>query len=94
MTTGILKKILKTTRHKKKKHNKIVMLARSKLNTIEALISQALINNESSHEDSVTIINGEENYGELKENIRMMKSQRSDTEKNILIEEDKRIGID
>ena len=47
--TGIIKKLLKITRNKKKKHNKIVMLARSKLNSIESKISEALINNEISH---------------------------------------------
>ena len=51
VTTEIIKKLLKTTRNKKKKHNKIVMLARSKLNSIENKISEALINNEISHED-------------------------------------------
>ena len=34
ITTRIIKKLLKTTRNNKKKHNKIVMLARSKLNSI------------------------------------------------------------
>ena len=43
--------VLKTIRNKKKKHNKIIMLARSKLNSIESKISEALINNEISHED-------------------------------------------
>ena len=57
--TGIVKKLLKTTRNKKEKHNKIVMLARSKLNSIESKISEALINNEISHEDYTTIINKE-----------------------------------
>ena len=51
ISTGIIKKLLKTTRNKKKKQNKIVMLARSKLNTIESKISEALINNETSHND-------------------------------------------
>ena len=51
ITTGIVKKLLKTTRYKKQIHNKIVMLARSKLNSIESKISEALINNEISHED-------------------------------------------
>ena len=51
ITTGFVKKFLKTIRNKKKKHNKIVMLARSKLNSIESKISEALINNEISHED-------------------------------------------
>ena len=51
ISTGIVKKLLKTTRNKKKKHNKIVMLARSKLNSIESKISEALINNKISHKD-------------------------------------------
>ena len=51
MSTGIVKKWLKTTWNKKKKHNAIVMLARSKLNNIEREISGALINNEISNED-------------------------------------------
>ena len=46
---------------KKKKHNKIAMLARSKLNSIESKISGALINNEISHEDFMKIINEEKN---------------------------------
>ena len=61
ISTGIIKKLLKTTRNKKKKHNKIVMLARSKLNSIESKISEALINNEISHEDFMTIINEQKN---------------------------------
>ena len=51
ITSRFMKKFLKTTRNKKKKHNKIVMLASSKLNSIENKISEALINNEISHED-------------------------------------------
>ena len=66
ISTGIVKRLLKTTRNKKKKHNKIVMLARSKLNSIESKISKTLINNEISHEDFMTIINEERNYPELK----------------------------
>ena len=50
ITTGIVKKLLKATRNKKKKHNKIVILARSKSNSIESEISEALMNNEISHE--------------------------------------------
>ena len=61
ISTGILRKLLKTTRNKKKKHNKIVMLARSKLNSIESKVSKALINNEISHEDFMTITNKEKN---------------------------------
>ena len=51
ISTGIIQKLLKATRSKKKKHNKIVMLARSKLNSIESKISEALINNEINRED-------------------------------------------
>ena len=70
MSTGIFKKLLKTTRNKKKEHNKSVMLARSKLNNIESKIYEALIYNENSNEDFTTIINEEKNYQELKESIR------------------------
>ena len=59
ITTGFIEKFLKATRNKKKKHNKIVMLARSKLNSIESKISEALINNEISHKDFMTIFNEE-----------------------------------
>ena len=76
ITTGFVKKFLKTTKNKKKKHNKIVMLARSKLNSIESKISEALINNEISHEDFMKIINEVKKYRELKESIRMMNSQK------------------
>ena len=69
------------------------MLARSKLNSIESKISEALINNEISHEDFMTILNEEKKYRELKESIRMMNSQRSDAEKISLIEEGKKISI-
>ena len=61
IATGIVKKLLKTTRNKKKKHNKIVTLSRSKLNSIESKISKALTNNEISHEDFMTVFNEEKN---------------------------------
>ena len=52
--------------NKKKKDNKIVMLARSKLNSTESKISEALKNNEIRHEDFMIIINDARNYRELK----------------------------
>ena len=76
MSTGLVKKLLKTTRSNNKKHNKIVMLARSKLNSIESKISEAWMNNQISHEVFMTIINVERNYRESKESIRMMKGQQ------------------
>ena len=51
ISTGIVRKLLKTTGNKKKKYNKIVMLTRSKVNSIESKMSEALINIEISHED-------------------------------------------
>ena len=87
ITSGFVKNFLKTTKKKKKKHNKIVMSARSKLNSIENKISKALMDNEISHEDIETIINEEKIYRELKESIRMINIQRSDAEEVNLIEE-------
>ena len=55
--------------------SKIVMLARSKLKTIESKISEALINSELSHEDFITIIKEEKQYRELKESIRMTNNE-------------------
>ena len=60
ITIGIVKKLLKTTRNQKK--HKTVLLARSKLNSIENKISEALINNEISHEHFLTIINEKKKY--------------------------------
>ena len=50
------------------------MLAKSKLNSVEILISRALIDLEISHKEYKSIINEEENYRRLKENIIIMKS--------------------
>ena len=50
---------MKTTRNKKEKHNKIDMLARSKLNSIESKMSKALMVNEISHEYFEAVINEE-----------------------------------
>ena len=49
------------------------MLARSKLNSIQTLISQAFIDLEIGHAEYKIMINEEENYRKLKENIRMLK---------------------
>ena len=66
VTTGFVKQFLKTIRNKKKKHNKIVMLARIKLNSIESKTSDALINSEISHEDFMTILNEEKEISRTK----------------------------
>ena len=61
LTTGIVKKLLNITRNKKKKHDKILMLAKSKLNSIETLVSQALIDMEISHEEFHTNLKEKKN---------------------------------
>ena len=69
------------------------MLARSKLDSTESKISEALINIEIIHEEFMTIINEEKKYGELKESIRMMNSLRSDTEKLIQLKKVKKQAL-
>ena len=56
VTTGVVKKILSVTKKKKKKHNKIMVLARNKLNIIETLLSSALSDSDISHEEFAKII--------------------------------------
>ena len=92
LTTGIIKKLLKITRNKRKKYNMIVMLANSKFSSIESLISQALIDSEISHIfiQYATIINEEETFEKMKEDIRLMKSRKIDAEKDELNEEGER----
>ena len=64
ISTRIVKETVKKKQEiRKKKHNKIVMLARSKLNSLETKISEALINNEISCKDFVTNFNESKNIG-------------------------------
>ena len=75
LITGISKLLLSTTRNKKKKHDKINVLAKSKLNSIETLVSQALIEIEISHEEFNTIYyNENDKYEIMKEAITTIKS--------------------
>ena len=70
LTTGIVRKLQSITRNKKKKHDKILMLAKSKLNSIETLVSQALTEMEISHEEFVAILKEKDKYEKMKENVR------------------------
>ena len=70
LATGIIKKLLRTARKKKKKHDKILMLAKSKFNSIETLMSQALNDMDISHEDFITIFKEKDRHEKFKENIR------------------------
>ena len=80
LTTGIVKKLLNITRNKKKKHDKILMLAKSKLDSIETLVSQALIDMEISHEEFIAILRVKQKYERMTENVRNV-SERSFAEK-------------
>ena len=62
LTAGIIKKLLSITRNKKKNHDKILMLAKSKLNSIEALVSQALIDMEIRYEEFDTFMKEKRKY--------------------------------
>ena len=70
LTTGIVKKLLDITRKKKKKHDKILMLAKSKFNSIDRLKSQALIDTDISHEEFITILKEKDRYEMMKENLK------------------------
>ena len=70
LTTGIVKNLLNITRNKKKKLDKTLILPKSKLNSIETLISQALIDMNISHKEFVTILKKKDKYEKLKDNFR------------------------
>ena len=66
----MVKKLLNITKNKMKKHDKILMLAKSKLNSIGTLMPQALIDMDISHEEFVTILKGNDKYEKMKDNLR------------------------
>ena len=70
LTTGIIKKLLNITINKRKKHDKILKLAKSKLNSVETLISQALIDLDISDEEFIIILKEKDKYEKMKENLR------------------------
>ena len=70
LTTGIVKKTQNITRNKKKKHDKILMLAKSRLNRIETLIAQTLIDMDISHEEFIKILNEKDKYEKRKDKLR------------------------
>ena len=64
--------MLKVTKKRKKKHNKIIALAKNKLNTIDSLLSSALNDSKISHEDFTNIIAEKNIYENIEENIENM----------------------
>ena len=62
--------MVNTTRDKKKNHEKILMLAKSKLNSIETLISQAVMDIQIIHREFITIFKEKDIYEKMKDNLR------------------------
>ena len=68
--TGISKSLLKVTKKRRKKHNKIIALAKSKLSDVETLLSSALNDSKISHEEFTSLITEKNIYEDIKENIK------------------------
>ena len=69
-----IKKCKSIIKKKKKKHDKIVLLAKTKLNSIEVLISKALGNSNVSHDEFVLINYMLQEYDDMKEEIKFLKT--------------------
>ena len=69
LTSGIIKKLLNMTINKKKNHDQLLMLAESKFNSIETLISQALGDLDISHEEFIMILKEKDKYEKMKYNL-------------------------
>ena len=82
LKTGTIKILLSITRNKKKKHDKILMLAKSKLDSIETLVSQALIDIEISHEELNMILKEKEKCEKMKENVRNVSEKQENMRLN------------
>ena len=67
LSTGIVRKLLNITRKRKKKHDKILMSAKSKLSSIETLISKALNEMNISHEEFITVLKEKDKYQRMKD---------------------------
>ena len=77
ISTGINKSILQLTKKRKKKHNKIITLAKSKVNIIATLVSSVLNDSKISHEEFTNIITEKNMYENIKENIKEIKEPSS-----------------
>ena len=75
ISTGVNKSLLRITKKRKKKHNKIIALAKIKLNTIDMLLSSALNDSKISHEEFTNIIAEKNMYENMKGNIKEIKEE-------------------
>ena len=85
ISTGINKSLLQVTKKRKTKHNEIIALAKSKLNTINTLLSSALNDSKISHEEFTNIITEKNMYENIKENIKDIKEENSTAEPSALV---------
>ena len=76
--------MLKLTKKRKKKHNKIIVLAKNKLNTIDTSLSNALNDSETSHEEFSNIITEANIYENIKENIKELTVEPSSLKRTTL----------
>ena len=67
----------------KKKHDKILMFALRKLNSIETLVSQAFIDMEISHEEFITILKEKNKYEKIKKHLRNVNEKIEEKSENI-----------
>ena len=82
LTTVIMKKLLSITRNKKKKHNKILTLAKSNLDNIETLVSQALTDMEVTHEKFDAVIREKQKYERMKKNVKNVSEKQKNMRLN------------
>ena len=76
------KSLLRVTKKRKKKHNKIIALAKSKLNTIDSLLSSALNDSKISHEKFTNIIAEKNVYENMKDTTESSSLERIKEEEN------------
>ena len=62
------------------------MLAKSKLSSIETLVSQALIDMEISHKEFTTILKAKDKYEKMKENVRNMNEKLEEKQENMRLQ--------
>ena len=84
ISTGVNKSLLQVTKKGKMKHNKIIALAKSKLNTIDTLLSSALNDPKISHEEFSNINTEKNTYENMKEIIKDIKEENSTAEPSSL----------
>ena len=85
ISTGVVKSLLQVTKKKKKRHNKIMALAKNKLNMIDTLLSSALNDSKISHEEFANIISEKNVYENMKDNIRDINHEEPNSLKSTIL---------